>query len=99
MSVILYLPVPNIFAEGALVKGDASRSDLCELVGKFWDQMARLNCLVDEDRASTDSNPADGPPRPDGNQPKPELGGTRCRAPWKRELTQSSRKRAWEPIE
>ena len=49
--------------EGALVKGYSSRSDLCELVGVFWDIVVELRALVYIDRVPTDSNCSDAPSR------------------------------------
>ena len=69
----LLLFVDSEAVEGALVKGYSSREDLSELVGKFWEQAARLDCLVYICRVSTDGNPADGPSRPGKCIPAPEL--------------------------
>ena len=49
--------------EGALVKGYSSRSDLCELVGVFWDIVVDLRTLVYIDRVPTDANCSDAPSR------------------------------------
>ena len=38
--------------EGALVKGYSSRSDLCELVGVFWDIVVELRALIYIDNCS-----------------------------------------------
>ena len=45
--------------EGALVKGYSSRSDVCHLVGVFWEMVADLESLVFITRVSTDANIAD----------------------------------------
>ena len=49
--------------EGALVKGYSARSDLCELVGVFWDLVLDLKALVYIDRVPTDANCSDGSSR------------------------------------
>jgi hypothetical protein len=49
--------------EGALVKGYSSRSDICELVGVFWDLVLELQSLVYIDRVPTDANCSDGASR------------------------------------
>jgi hypothetical protein len=49
--------------EGALVKGYSARSDLCELVGVFWDLVLELKALVYIDRVPTDANCSDGSSR------------------------------------
>ncbi len=49
--------------EGALVKGYSSRSDLCELVGVFWDIVVELRALIYIDRVPTDANCSDAPSR------------------------------------
>ena len=49
--------------EGALVKGYSARSDLCELVGVFWDIVLDLKALVYIDRVPTDANCSDAPSR------------------------------------
>jgi hypothetical protein len=59
----LLLMVDSEAAEGALVKGYSSRSDLTELTSVFWDMCSELNILVYIDRVSTDANPADPPSR------------------------------------
>ena len=49
--------------EGSLVKGYSSRSDLCKLVGVFWDIVVELRALVNLDRVPTDYNCSDPPSR------------------------------------
>jgi hypothetical protein len=60
-SVLLF--VDSEAVEGALVKGYSSRSDICELVGVFWDTVQSLKCLVYIDRVPTDANCSDGASR------------------------------------
>ena len=57
------LLVDSEAVEGALVKGYSARSDLCELVGVFWDLVLDLKCLVYIDRVPTDANCSDGSSR------------------------------------
>ena len=45
--------------EGALIKGYSSRSDVCHLVGLFWEIVSDLETLVYVTRVSTDANIAD----------------------------------------
>ena len=49
--------------EGALIKGYSSRSDVCELVGVFWDLVLECKSLVYIDRVPTDANCSDPPSR------------------------------------
>lgn len=49
--------------EGALVKGYSARSDLCELVGVFWQMALELRLNVYIDRVPTDANCSDCPSR------------------------------------
>ena len=60
-SVILLVDAEAV--EGALVKGYSARTDVCELIGKFWDLALELDCSVYIDRVSTDANRADKPSR------------------------------------
>ena len=57
------LLVDSEAVEGALVKGYSSRSDICELVGVFWDLVLELQSLVYIDRVPTDANCSDGASR------------------------------------
>ena len=57
------LLVDSEAVEGALVKGYSARSDLCELVGVFWDLVLELTCLVYIVRVPTDANCSDGSSR------------------------------------
>ena len=91
----LLLFVDSEAVEGALVKGYSSREDLSELVGKFWEQAARLDCLVYVCRVSTDGNPADGPSRPGKCTPAPELHWKRVTTTLVHELAHL-KTRAWE---
>jgi hypothetical protein len=59
----LILLVDAEAVEGALVKGYSARSDLCELVGIFWDLVLELRVLVYIDRVPTDANCSDAPSR------------------------------------
>ena len=88
----LLLFVDSESVEGALVKGYSSREDLSELVGKFWEQAARLDCLVYICRVST-GHPADGPSRPGKCTPAPDL--KKVTTTLVHELAQVQ-KRAWE---
>ncbi len=69
--------------EGALIKGYSTRSDLSLLTGKFWDIVAKINCLMYIDRVSTDANPADIPSR---SERIPEIR----RLGWKERVAQMS---------
>ena len=60
-TVLLFVDAEAV--EGALVKGYSARSDVCELVGLFWDMALDLGCSVYIDRISTDANCADAPSR------------------------------------
>ena len=58
------LLVDNEAVESALVKGYSNRcSDLCQLIGVFWELVQRFELLMYIDRVPTDSNPSDGPSR------------------------------------
>jgi hypothetical protein len=94
----LLIFVDSEAVEGALVKGYSSRSDLSELTGKFWEQMARINCTVYIDRVSTDSNPADGPSRPGKDIPEPALGWSRKQCDVEACIPKAQ-KRAWAEID
>ena len=93
----ILLFVDSEAVEGALVKGYSSRADLSELVGKFWEQAARLGCLVYVCRVSTDGNPADGPSRPGKCIPAPELMWERVSTTLVHELGRVQQK-AWERV-
>ena len=43
-SVILLVDTHAV--EGALVKGYSARTDVCELIGKFWDLALELDCSI-----------------------------------------------------
>ena len=43
-SVILLVDAHAV--EGALVKGYSARTDVCELIGKFWDLALELDCSI-----------------------------------------------------
>ena len=43
-SVILLVDAEAV--EGALVKGYSARTDVCELIGKFWDLALELDCSI-----------------------------------------------------
>ena len=58
-SVILLVDAEAV--EGALVKGYSAQTDVCELIGKFWDLALELDCSIYIDRVSTDANCADNP--------------------------------------
>ena len=49
--------------EAVLVKGYATKADVCELISTFWNLALDLRCRIFIDRVSTDANPADWPPR------------------------------------
>ena len=57
------LLVDSEAVEGALVTGYSARTDLCELVGVFWDLVLELKALVYIDRVPTDANWSDGSSR------------------------------------
>ena len=57
------LLVDSQVVEAALIKGYSARSDICELVGVFWELALDLKCQIYIDRVPTDSNPADYPSR------------------------------------
>ena len=59
----LLLFIDSEAVEGALVKGYSSRSDICELVGVFWELALALKCSVYIDRVPTDANCSDGASR------------------------------------
>ena len=82
-------------ALGALVKGDSSREDISELAGVFWQLAARMETSIYLDRVSTDSNPADGPSRPDKAHTYQHLKWLRVKGAW-RQLLVSDHIRAWE---
>ena len=60
-TILLF--VDSEAVEGALIKGYAARSDVCMLVGVFWQLALSLKCLIYIDRIPTDSNCSDGPSR------------------------------------
>jgi hypothetical protein len=60
-TVLLFVDSEAI--EAALVKGYSSRSDICELVGVFWDKVQSLKCMLYIDRVPTDANCSDGASR------------------------------------
>ena len=67
--------------EGALVKGYSARSDLCELVGIFWDLVLELKVLVYIERVPTDANHSD-PPSRDKLKIGEALGWKSVKATW-----------------
>jgi hypothetical protein len=71
--------------EGALVKGYSSRSDLCELVGVFWDIVVELRALIYIDRIPTDANCSD-PPSRDKFLIGEELGWKTVPAHWPKQV-------------
>ena len=77
----LILLVDAEAVEGALVKGYSARSDLCELVGVFWDLVLELKCLVYIDRVPTDANCSDCPSR-DKLEVGEALGWKTVKAVW-----------------
>jgi len=88
----LILLVDAEAVEGALVKGYSSRSDLCELVGIFWDIVLELRVLVYIDRVPTDANCADAPSR-DKLKIGEVLGWSTVLARWPKQVW--SQGRAW----
>ena len=89
----LLLLVDAEAVEGALVKGYSARSDLCELVGIFWNLVLELKVLVYIDRVPTDANCSDSPSR--GKLKVGEaLGWKTVLARWPLEVW--SQGRAWE---
>ena len=59
----LILLVDAEAVEGAFVKGYSARTEVCELIGTFWDLALALDCSIFIDLVSTDANCADGPSR------------------------------------
>ena len=58
------LLVDNEAVESSFVKGYSNRcSDLCKLIGVFWELVQKFDLLMYIDRVPTDSNPSDGPSR------------------------------------
>ena len=89
-SVILLVDAEAV--EGALVKGYSARTDVCELIGKFWDLALELDCSIYIDRVSTDANCADNPSR-NKLQIGEALGWKTISARWPRAVW--SEGRAW----
>jgi len=80
-------------AEGALVKGYSSRTDVSLLVGRFWDLAQELNCSIYIDRVPTDANCSDAPSR---NHPEigEALGWHTVHARWPKDVW--TKGRAWD---
>ena len=57
------LLVDSEAVEGALIKGYSCRTDICLLVGVFWQLALELKCLLYIDRVPTDANCSDQPSR------------------------------------
>ena len=93
MTVLLLVDAEAV--EGALVKGYSARSDLCELVGVFWDLVLELKALVYIDRVPTDANCSDAPSR-DKLAIGAALGWKTVLARWP--LHVWSQGRAWEVL-
>jgi hypothetical protein len=68
---------------------------ISELAGVFWQLAARLETSIYLDRVSTDSNPADGPSRPDKAHTYQHLKWSQAKGAW-RQLLESDQSRAWE---
>jgi hypothetical protein len=92
-SVLLLVDAEAV--EGALIKGYSARSDLCELVGIFWDLALDLKALVYIDRIPTDANCAD-PPSRDKLAVGEALGWKSVLARWPAQVWPNGR--AWEVL-